>query len=317
MTLNTFLEQLQSPNFFTGTSRIIFTGTDYPILLFSAIIERIKKIYPNGCRMLDVSEQDFAATVSNLEMSFLGAKTIFWLRNIDDLDEKTKKKLISYISHYSGPNGIICFSQQVPAGWAEIVTVILPTKIDKNQYIQLLDYEQPGLARKYQSVITEIFKRIESLSLDQVYSTMRYLALVGTSHDLFTKTWLDSIIIPEKSLFTLSQHFFAKDARNFFVAWAHMHEEYQDTFWITFWSEQIWRACNVVRYMQNKQFAQAKSMAYRLPFSFVQRDWKKYSTAELQRVHHALYQRDYNLKNGTEAMLEIFYSNFMLDRFKH
>ena len=57
---------------------------------------------------------------------------------------------------------------------------------------------------------------------------------------------------------------------------------------------------------------EAKKGTYRLPFSFLNKDWQKYSPDSLVAAHDALYRFDYNLKHGgTVNGLELWYHRFL------
>ena len=100
---------------------------------------------------------------------------------------------------------------------------------------------------------------------------MHYAKVLGANTDYFISAWLEKIITPERSLFTLSTYFFAKKAQLFFAEWKNIFGQYSEQFWIAFWSEQLWRAHHYVDYSKAKQFALAKKIGYRLPFTFMQR----------------------------------------------
>jgi hypothetical protein len=46
----------------------------------------------------------------------------------------------------------------------------------------------------------------------------------------------------------------------------------------------------------------AAMMTNRLPFSFVQRDWKKYSLNQIATAHTSLLKIDFQLKNGATSI---------------
>ena len=100
--------------------------------------------------------------------------------------------------------------------------------------------------------------------------------------------------------------------QQFFESWNSMSRDYSDLFWTTFWSEQLFKASAYISLNNGKNFLQAKRIAYRLPFSFIQKDWKMLKVHELAQAHNQLYAIDMNIKNGLNAHLEHFYLNFML-----
>jgi hypothetical protein len=68
--------------------------------------------------------------------------------------------------------------------------------------------------------------------------------------------------------------------------------------------------------MQQKKVVEAKKAQYKLPFSFINRDWSSYSLDELRDAHHCLATLDYQLKNGSSDIgLEYFYTKFFDHKF--
>jgi hypothetical protein len=69
--------------------------------------------------------------------------------------------------------------------------------------------------------------------------------------------------------------------------------------------------------MKQKKYTEAKKAQYKLPFSFINRDWSKYTLVELRNAHHFLSTLDFQLKNGfSEIGLEHFYTQFFDGKFK-
>ena len=145
---------------------------------------------------------------------------------------------------------------------------------------------------------------------------MAYQATVGRKYQDFFADWLDKLIIPQKSFFTLSQYLFARRPQLFFEQWNACKGEYPPEFWIAYWSEQIWQAMLYVQRARTQGVMEAKKGTYKLPFSFLNKDWSHYTPATLAAAHEALYCFDYNLKNGgTGNGLELWYHKFIKSSF--
>ena len=68
--------------------------------------------------------------------------------------------------------------------------------------------------------------------------------------------------------------------------------------------------------MKQKKQAEAKKAQYKLPFSFINRDWHMYSLDELRNAHDCLTKIDFQLKNGASDIgLEYFYTQFFDNKF--
>jgi hypothetical protein len=124
------------------------------------------------------------------------------------------------------------------------------------------------------------------------------------------------IIAPKSSLFTLSTYFFAKDARLFFPLWVRISHEYSPQFWVVYWAEQLWRAHGFLQLHKKNKKDDAKKIAFRLPFGFIQREWRNYSVRELRNAHAMMYEIDFRLKNGSDDyILDFFFSKFFTNQF--
>jgi len=299
-------------------SVICFQGSkEYPLLFFSLVRNRCKHVMPSAITTLDVTVQDTLSVKSQLETSFLGNRNFYWLNNLHLLTDKQRSPWLRYIEGYTGPNIIAVFLDKetnITLSKKSLV-VTIPDTLDKKSFIALMSLfnitQQPS--QKY--FMQELFKRHRVLPLDLACILIEYMIL-GAQGSIFFDQWLDSIMGLNESLFSLSQYFFAKDIRLFSKQWHRLKDNFPDVFWVTFWSEQLWRAYNYVYLSQKKQFSQAKRIGFRLPFSFMQRDWHKASCIELKNAHQFIYDLDFKIKNAEGvAGLDLLYSKFFLHKF--
>lgn len=307
MDLLTFLcqEHILDP-----TSIVSFVGKDYSPLFFSTIKQKLKSSLPVVTIDSLDNEAEFKA---HLEISFLGTRTLYWL-SPDFLDNNPN--LLPYITHYTGPNIVSFFTQKIKTDTNPNTIIIdIPSEITYTLYIEIFTALYPLHAKKSNILVKDIFKKYSSLSLDSSYLLMHYCILIGNKSDTFIPEWLTSIIHPEKSLFILSTYFFAKKGPAFFELWNSISDDYSELFWTTYWSEQLFKAHAFITLNNAQNYLQAKRMAYRLPFSFIQKDWKTITIQELRNAHHHLYTLDWNLKNGLSSNLELFYLQFFLNKF--
>jgi hypothetical protein len=236
--------------------------------------------------------------------------SVYWLGDIQRYDQATREKLTAYIESYQGPNMLIVYmpSHAERASSKKMVQVELPTLINKKQIQELCALFGNGRVR----TVPDLGMYEKQLTLDRVCLLIQYLSVVGSGVRDFNEQWLGYVIVPELSLFTLSQYFFARDGMRFFKQWAVLKDQYAAPFWISFWSEQLWRASSFIELSQQHNFAEAKRISFKLPFSFIQRDWKNVTAQELKRAHDVLYHCDYAIKNGGDPnMLELFYTDYL------
>ena len=144
---------------------------------------------------------------------------------------------------------------------------------------------------------------------------MGYQSVIGRKSEAFFAQWLSKIITPNKSLFSLSQYLFARQSQAFLQQWKALKDDFPDEFWIAYWSEQLWQAALFVMRAKAQGYDAAKRGAFRLPFSFINKDWQKHNEQSLVAAHDALYKLDYNLKNSAGGHgLELWYAIFFASK---
>lgn len=290
----------------------------YPLLFFSLLFSWLKKQKYYQIVSVDVDEQKEPLIQARLATSFLGTPILYWFGNLAKLNYKRQERWISYLQEYRGPHTIAFFiTEDISFSFAQgAVTVHIPDAVSHKEMIvlqQLLPTISSTLNKQF---LQQLGKKQQNISLDLSCLLIHYALLIGKNSDIFFATWLDHIMPLQTSLFLLSQYFFAKNTRLFFTEWLRIHNDYNPQFWIAFWSEQLWRATLWVDLTSNKSYTEAKKIQFKLPFSFIKRDWKKYHADELQQAHQFLTAADYHLKNnGSPHSLDLFYSKFFLNQF--
>ncbi|MFC1841635.1 hypothetical protein ACFLYA_01055 [Candidatus Dependentiae bacterium] len=300
-------------------------GGQYPLLFFSFLMKKLKQIIPFDIETIHLDTEKESIAKSKIATTFLGQKKLYWLENISDLKSKDRSKWVKTLQPYCGPNIVAFFSDtDVKLGAKKAIVVDLDPFVDQKTFLKLSEFCSELLTKSFAKIFSTStglragpLSKNKKLTLDMFCMLMRYTFLVGKNHKEFIDTWLNKIIEPEKSLFTLSQYFFDRNAQKFFALWLNIKDDYQEQFWITFWSEQTWRACNVVQLIQAKKVADARRVSFRLPFSFMQRSWRNFNTVELKNAHDFLYKIDYSLKNGGDPFsLDLFYAKFLNRQFR-
>ena len=292
-------------------SVLVFKGTEYPLLFFSNLFRSLKNSQFQ-VQTVDCSGKTFASLCAQFETTFLGQRIIYWLGNSTELDHRIQKKLITYLGQYKGPHKLVAY---IPT--TMVVSDLIPQVVIE-KYTSFAVLEQLGLlfytelTTDISTFITALYSKSSALSLDKACLLLNYNYSMGIKNKSFLNEWLDLITLPETSLFTLSQYFFAQNKKAFFKQWSLIEHNYSDAFWLTFWSEQLWRASGVITLLNQKKMVQVKKMAFRLPFSFVKTDWKLYSSLELAKAHSFIYLLDYRIKNGGDSVfLHLFYTKFL------
>ena len=243
---------------------------------------------------------------------------VYLLRGAQDIDKKYRQALFDYLGTYSGPHHVILFASQEDAMhyFSAQLVVSIPGVISAQLIGALALWLKKKTTPQMQKYLQSLCAMYDTISLDQACMIVAYMQVIGKQEDC---TYIfERILESEKSLFTLSQYFFAKDSASFFKLWARFEAEYPITFWCTYWSEQLWRAYHARYFLEKNQMAQAKTVGARLPFSYLQRDWKKSTRVELKQAHQSIYELDNASKNTIETQvgIDLFYTKFFLNELK-
>lgn len=315
MNLQQFFTALRTGDLTTEAPVIFLRGNqDYPLLLCALIIDRLRAVTGVTIDSLDLQLHDEVSIASKWATSFLGMRSYYWLHNIALLDGAKRKHCEALLQSYEGPHCLIFFSSQdtMPGLSSRALIVDIPEACSKEDFLALVAFCEGSKSENVLSFAHTIFSQVNSIPFDTACVLMRYATLLGSHQSVFTKRWLGQLVYPERSLFTLSQYLFAKNERAFFRAWSEVAQEYSDVFWTSFWSEQLWRASVYIKLMHNNNRVEADKVGFRLPFSFKNKEWRRWDPAELTGAHTFLTATDVILKNGGELFhLELFYAKVL------
>ena len=294
---------------------IYFTANTYPFNFFKLFFNFLNKQHRIKTTNLFINNlAEWQACLPNLEMSFLGQKSYYWLHELG-LDAKNKQAIYKYLANYQGPHTILIFvnSDDLNSNQKNIINLELKTNKELASLVRLL----PGA--NYLR-ITNFIKQVQDklgvqLNIDQFCILIQYGLLVRDL-DEFDLKWVYQVIDLEQSLFDLSKHFLFRDSAAFYKSWATVSTTYPEQFWITFFSEQLFRAHWFIVYQKEQNFRLAKQIGFRLSFNFMKNGWRYLDPNLLLKAHDFLYQADYQIKNGgSELWLEAFFNKFFKSDF--
>jgi hypothetical protein len=319
MQLQAALRQIaQSPDF-PGFFVITLQGYDYPAAFLGGFFRRLK-ILSGDLMFLDCEQSSLNMCKAHLEMTFLGMRTYYVLSHFTSLDAAAKKDWKSYLESYEGPHTIFLFEslgaaprgrkavpkKVAPSHSSHRLHIELPQTIDRDLYKELFAFLYPSI------VPDSSFMLNDTLDLDDAYRLMSYQVVVGRNSKEFFGSWYPKLVVSEASLFTLSQYLLARNVRLFLPQWRACKDAYPQEFWIAYWSEQVWQAAQFVAAARTSGAEEAKKGFYRLPFTFLNTDWKRYTPQVLAEAHNELYELDYASKNGGgDYALELWYHRFL------
>jgi hypothetical protein len=310
------LNKLFDPAIFTNHQVIYFTANKYPFNFFKLFFNFLRKHHDIKTLNLFINNlSDWQVCRQSLEISFLGQKNYYWLHELT-VDAKTKQLIYKYLASYTGPHSVLIFvnsddnllDQQAPNINLDLKNnnnlVHLAKLIPSTNYLRLNNF-----IRKIQDQVKHNF------TIDQLCILIQYGSLVRDLSE-FDIGWVFQVIEPEQSLFDLSKHFLFRDSAAFYKSWVLIVNTYPEQFWISFFSEQLFRAYWFVIYQKQENYRLSKQIGFRLPFDFMKSGWQYIEPNLLKQAHDYLYQVDYQLKNsGSDLWLDAFLNKFFKSAF--
>lgn len=303
------LIKLYNSEVWSKKSVIAFSSPAFPISFVSALVESLESVVPYTITRVDMLQQDFAAVKSSLETSFLGQQCIYYLGDIDMLPAKKKEAWNTYIASYQGPHCIIVHSSKLESKLPKQKQIVLPEWIDQKEHMHLVELLWDKQQQARGKLLSEhAFKACGRMTLDQAYLLTQYSILLGGNIKDFLEAWLPLIIPSQNSLYDISSALLSGKRDEFIRQYQSVQEVYPLPFWVSYWSEQLFRAIYYIEYKKNNMHQDSKQIGYRLPFTFLQSGWRSASSERLKKGYQALYQIDYTFKNGgSEQLLDNFY----------
>lgn len=331
MKLKEFLQQAQSANFWQQNKMLIFSADDYPFFFFNTLFKHASKnnLLPKPFRATPYQQsttqtkKEFSFSThlqAHLSQSFLGEYSYYWFGNLSTLPTSEQEKTLNWLNTYSGTHYCSFFITTQQESFFKGTKIInVSGLIDKHTFHQLyLFFNQNQQQKNQKQVLADmLFEEQRDLTLDKACMALEYFNVTSVKDKNACQDYFERIFESHTSLNALAAAFFAKKETTFFAHLQHLEPLYPPIFWISFWSEQIWRAYNVVNALENNQQFIAQKMGMRLPSLFVKMWWKSFSLHELRACYTFLYEMDCALKQGSLfCLLDTFYFNHFLGTFK-
>ncbi len=318
MKFKEFIDNLNTTSFKFNKRITCFVGDESPLLFFSNLFEllKAKSKFPAELKKINLNSKDKAYFYSSLTQSFLGQSNFYWLGDIAQVfSSKNKVELLKFLSTYKGPHFISFFlpkdeKREIKSISKNIEIIEIENNVDKSIFIELLDLFEVKTNKQKLKVIGDKIFLNSTYSLDVACMLMKYFELINIRYADEFSNYLSSVLGSQPSLYTLSDAFFAKKEKFFFDLWQDIGSCYSDMFWISFWSDQIFRAYYVVKFLEQKDFVKAKRSSFRLPYNFMKRDYKQFSLEKLANYYEFLFNIDFAIKKGSSfCSLDLFYLN--------
>jgi hypothetical protein len=252
------------------------------------------------------------------QQQFFAGQTMLWFgASFYELPSKQHGEF-SRACDGAGPSiSFVWVTPQLPPSLQTMDIVTLPDHLVFDDFVALASLVGVACTERRAAIIRALLKEHSKIRLDEGVLLLRYLELLPQRNTDEAVCALREVYFAYSSLFELAKWFFARNGNALFATWAQLEHEYTYPFWCTFWAEQVWRAYHVTILMRQQRFVDARRVATRLPFSFIQQHWRTVSLDELRHCHRFLYQADNKYKNGSQlAAFDHFYMKYLHHAFK-
>lgn len=287
-----------------------FAAPDPELLIqlphFFNLVCSIKKIF---LVTLSVREKSLNEIKEILESSFLGQSKWYAVYDLEYHAKSSMTQLLNYFLSYTGPHHLIV-SYALTSLHTDLLqkkSAFLPVELSVQQ---LVDLGLPTRLCNIQTVQLLLAKN-NLFSLASFLSVLPYVPILGKALiPSFQESYLPRLVKTDVgSLFTFTDLFWQRKSSAFYAQWAHLKHVYVSQFWITFWSDQFFRACCYVATMRAQEHAVAQQIAARkLSFWYIKSGWQKSDIDLLITLHDMLYRIDYRSKTGGDTeMIEYIY----------
>lgn len=285
----------------------------YPFIFFHELFAYLDKhsLFPLPFYYAGDSSFESGTQLSpRLFQTVLGQEHFYWLGALTQSKQQHQKVLFDY----QGPHILGFFienfdEKSVLGKGNETLFISLSSTLTLTETELLLASYGKRLHEEKSLFLKRLFEQSKTLSLIFVHQLFVWLDSINVSsleqfEDYITKTQK----LDKSSLVLLTEYFFARDAYKFFAQWQLLEATFSAAFWISFWAECLWQAYFVRDCMEKRDFAKAKKIGFRLPFSFMKSDWKKHSKEDLAQLYALLYQVDFSFKRGSHfCLFDLFY----------
>lgn len=239
-----------------------------------------------------------------LSMTFLGQRKIYLIYGLSILTPKEQKKYLDLLNAIQSEHIIFLITTKKEQNYGTKI-VIKPT-LTRQETLTLLTLITGNGQQFFAYFLDTLENKGVTINYEEFNLILSYSGLVGHKSPDFFTNWIPRIFSSQKSLFQLSQAFFAKDSALFLHLWKTMYDQYSIAFWSVFFSEQLFKAALFVSAKKSKKMVDPE-IESRMPFSFLKKDWQLHDANMLIDLHQAVCNFDITFKSGEvrEEQLEL------------
>lgn len=277
---------------------VLIYEKEYPLSFISYYIQKNKHI------VTTIDLADTQNSISLLEQmlgtTFLGHQCTYVIKTPwQELTPAQQKFLLQVIHAYKGPHFCIIPVERTAFSalnndQAHVVAV--PDLLTSEEAI-LFANQSFAFSPVFQKMLKNGMQGPATISFHMMVLFFNYSSVISNNIiDDFSEQMMPTLLGGKQSLYELSGQLFNKKS-SFFKMWHAVEPTYSLAFWTTFWSDQIMKASLFCAYKRHGALQEAQLIGTGLPFSFLNKDWRLYSSQGLLKGHTVLYEYDCRLKD--------------------
>lgn len=280
-------------------------------VLDSTILLRtlLQKKQIHNISVIDLKEKELSLITQELSMSFLGSQKCYFLLNFDLLNIKQKNEYTTFLTDLKSPHIIFIFTQTMMI--KNTISCSISPEYTPQEAREFIEFFSKRNQKQIDRFLPLLKTKKGKTTLEALLRSLQYIQVVSSNSDEFFQQWALRIFKSDDSFFNLMEYFFAQDTKKFLEAWGIHKNKYSFSFWTTAFSQQLFKAVLIVMAKQQNKIPD-KKIEFRLPFTFLNKDWKLHSIEKLVHAHHEICMIDIKFKQGEirEDALELFCIKF-------
>lgn len=228
------------------------------------------------------------------------------LAQLSDILTKSLNKTYFFEMSFKDFDGSKAFFEDHP----QVISVKIP---------DILSFEDFSLCAQlwvFSSAIPlqELFGLRLEMQLDHAFVLFDHASSVSRRTWEAFKEYAFGLLSSSSQLRDLSESFWTRNSKRFFNEWRRVGPEYPETFWVAYWSTQLWLAYFYIDRAHHVDKITPTGQEHGLsPWFTWKSGWKKYSKAYCEALHARLYEIDLELKNGSDGqVLEYLFNQHFL-----
>src|SRR5438105_7694822 len=269
-------------------STLVFSQQSGHSVLFSSLLLQHISHQNLNVQILNLDQNKRDEVHHILSMKYLGESIYYLLKGFCYLSVQEQEKWTHFIVNYQGPHRLILFisPEFIHVQSQFCMNVKIPETVTPAELLYLSQYfDQKHTLASIARLAHIIEQYVEKIKFDTAVMLIYYASVLSPRLiEQFILIRAPHFLYDEQSLFILADAFFARE-KKFFLLWNQVFDKYSVQFWINFWMDSAGKAALYCHYKRIGEHDNAKTISHRLPFGFINKNWKSHLPKSLINLH--------------------------------